>query len=71
VEIKRLWHSRAVAEVGYDGDARTLRIRFKHGGLYDYLDVPTEVYAGLISSAHPWTEWGEQIKATYEFVVVE
>jgi hypothetical protein len=57
--------SRALAAVGYDCGTRVLRIRFRHGGLYDYADVPESVYLGLRSSAHPWTEWGAHIKATY------
>lgn len=52
--------SRALEEVGYDPATRTLRVRFRHGGLYDYLD-PREVFEGLLDSAHPWTEWREQI----------
>jgi len=53
--------SKALEKVGYDADARTLRVRFRHGGLYDYLDVPPEVFDGLLQSAHPWTEWREEI----------
>lgn len=53
--------SRALDEVGYDAATRTLRVRFRHGGLYDYLDVPPEVFEGLVESAHPWTEWRERI----------
>lgn len=63
--------SRALAEAGYDADARVLRLRFRHGGLYDYLDVPPEVFLGLMASEHPWTEWQEHIKQGYEFVRLE
>jgi hypothetical protein len=63
--------SRAVAEAGYDPGSQTLRIRFRHGGLYDYLDVPEEVWKGLLAEAHPWTIWGLRIKAAYEFVQLE
>lgn len=55
--------SRALTEAGYDDATRTLRVRFRHGGLYDYLDVPPEVFEGLLASAHPWTEWRERILA--------
>lgn len=53
--------SRALREVGYEASTRTLRVHFRHGGLYDYLDVPPEVLDGLLHSAHPWTEWREQV----------
>ncbi len=55
--------SRALEEAGYDAATRTLRVRFRHGGLYDYLDLPPEVFDGLLGSAHPWTEWREEILA--------
>lgn len=63
--------SRALEEVGYDADTRTLRIRFQHGGLYDYLEVPESVYRELRASAHPWTEWGAHIKETYQVLRLE
>lgn len=59
--------SEALAAVGYDAVARTLRVRFAHGGLYDYFDVPAQVYEGLIADEHPWTIWGEHVKASYAY----
>lgn len=59
--------SRALEAAGYDATTRTLRLLFRSGGLYDYLDVPAEVFAGLITSAHPWTEWREHITTTYDY----
>lgn len=55
--------SKALAEIGYDEPTRTLRVRFRNGGLYDYLDVAPEIVIGLLESAHPWTEWQEQVIA--------
>ena len=63
--------SRAVESAGYDADSRTLRIRFEHGGLYDYLDVPVEIWAGLLIDPHPWTNWGARIKSDYVCVPIE
>lgn len=62
MEMSRLWRSKALREVGYDAGSRTLRVDFINGGSYEYLDVDPEVYEGLISSGHPWTEWREQIR---------
>jgi hypothetical protein len=59
--------SEALAAVGYDAASRTLRIRFEHGGLYDYFDVPADVYEGLLTDERPWTTWGDHIKATYAY----
>lgn len=57
----RLWRSKALREVGYDAESRTLRVDLLGGGSYEYLDVGPEVYDGLIHSGHPWTEWRERI----------
>ncbi|WP_235432567.1 KTSC domain-containing protein [Nostocoides japonicum] len=54
-------HSKALEEMGYDLEDRTLRVRFRSGGLYDYLDVAPEIVEGLLGSAHPWTEWGRRV----------
>ena len=59
--------SEALAAIGYDAAARTLRLRFEHGGLYDYFDVPPHVYQGLLTDEHPWTTWGEHIKSSYRY----
>ena len=67
MEMHALPRSRAVEELGYDPAARSLRVHFRGGGVYDYLDVPAEIFAGLLASAHPWTEWGAHIKATFGF----
>jgi hypothetical protein len=65
VEIRQLHRSKALEWAGYAAETRTLRLRFRHGGVYDYADVPSEVFDGLATSAHPWTEWQQHIKATY------
>jgi hypothetical protein len=59
--------SDALTAIGYDAATRTLRLRFETGGLYDYFDVPSEVYAGLRDDEHPWTTWGEHITSSYEY----
>lgn len=67
MDMHRLRHSRAVEEAGYDDVARVLRIHFRGGGTYDYLDVPARIFDGLLSSEHPWTQWGQHIKSNYDF----
>jgi len=71
MRMHQLHHSRAVSSVGYDGAGRILRVYFRGGGRYDYLGVPPRVFAGLLGSAHPWTEWGNHIKNSYPFRRVE
>ncbi len=61
MDMVRVWTSKALREVGYDAESRTLRVDFRNGGRYDYLDVDPEVFEGLTHSAHPWTQWRERV----------
>jgi len=67
VRMHELDQSEALAAVGYDAEARVLRVRFRNGGLYDYLDVPPEVFALLTRAEHPWSIWQEHITSAYEY----
>lgn len=71
MELRPLRHSKALKAVGYDAPTRALQLLFRTGKLYEYLDVPPEVYDGLTTSAHPWTEWQTHIKATYDYRLLE
>jgi len=67
MELQPLGRSEALEAAGYDRATRTLRVRFRGGGLYDYRDVPPEVFDGLIAADHPWTTWQEHITTTYDY----
>lgn len=67
VQMRPMRRSRALAAVGYDAAAQTLRIQFRNGRCYDYFDVPVTVYDGLLTSLHPWTQWGDHIRESYDF----
>ena len=63
IELEPLRRSKALQAIGYDAGARVLRLRFRNGGTYDYLDVAPEVYLGLLDSEHPWTDWRDEVLA--------
>ena len=42
--------SEAISHVGYDPTSATMRIRFKHGGTYEYGNVHPDKHQGLISA---------------------
>lgn len=67
MELQPLDRSGALAEVGYDPATRTLRVRFRGGGLYDYRDVPPEVFEGIIRAVHPWSLWQDHITESYDY----
>jgi KTSC domain len=39
-----------LASVGYDQTTQTLEVEFLHGGVYQYSDVPSAVYDGLMTA---------------------
>jgi len=60
--------SGSLAAIGYDSQARTLRIKFRNGGVYDYFDVAPAVYEGLLAGQpHPWSSWRHHITSAYRY----
>ena len=39
-----------LASVGYDAKTKTLEVEFNGGAIYQYFDVPSHVYTGLLFS---------------------
>lgn len=54
--------SLTLRSAGYDQAQNLLELEFKTGGIYQYSDVPFEVYEGLISSPDPKEFFKEHIK---------
>ena len=42
--------SSALRSIGYDQEQRVLEIEFTNGAVYQYFDVPREVYRGLMAA---------------------
>lgn len=42
--------STTLRSAGYDERERVLEVQFRHGTVYRYLDVPREVYEGLMAA---------------------
>jgi ATP-dependent DNA helicase RecG len=40
-----------IASVGYDAENMILEIEFNHGAIYQYFDVPKDIYEGLMSAS--------------------
>ena len=51
-----------IAEIGYDADRHELRLVFKNGSTHDYVDVPPQRYAGLMSAESHGKYFNEHIK---------
>ena len=53
--------------VGYEPDTKTLEIEFHDGGIYQYFDVPADIYQGLISAPSKGKYHHAFIKNAYRY----
>jgi len=44
-------NSSNLASVGYENTSNTLEVKFNHGGIYQYSNVPESVYLGLMNAS--------------------
>ena len=44
-------NSSNLESVAYDSDSMTLEVEFKHGGIYQYFNVPESIYNGLMNAS--------------------
>lgn len=63
--------SSSLSSVGYDATLRILEVEFRHGGIYQYLDVPPEVYTALREANSLGGYLGRVIKPNHVFRRVE
>lgn len=63
--------STVVAYFNYDVARRALRVRFVSGLVYEYLDVPPEVFEAMKLSRSKGTYLNQNIKGNYEFKKIE
>jgi hypothetical protein len=59
--------SSVVAAIKYDVSSSALRIIFVSGKVYDYKDVPEEVYTAMKTSVSKGIFFNEHIKGKYEY----
>lgn len=56
-----------LASVGYDAENEILEVEFKHGGVYQYFDVPQNVYKELMNASSHGVYFSANIRNNYEF----
>lgn len=64
--LRQKVNSGLIVSLGYDQESRTLQIEFKTGSIWDYLDVPQDVYDELITSDSVGKYFLSNIKGKYE-----
>lgn len=61
--------SSMIDSIGYE--KKVLEVRFRNGGLYQYLDVPEPVLAQLMRASSKGSFFNEQIRGRYPTVRLE
>jgi uncharacterized protein len=56
-----------IASIGYDPISQTLEVEFMKGNIYQYFDVPSQVYEGFITADSKGKYLASQIKGNYRF----
>ena len=56
-----------LASIGYDTENEILEVEFKHGGVYQYFDVPENVFEELMNADSHGRYFVHNIKDDYEF----
>jgi len=56
-----------LASIGYDADNEILEVEFNHGGVYQYFDVPQDVYQELMDASSHGVYFSANIRNDYEY----
>ncbi len=56
-----------VARFGYDASTQVLGVEFKNGGVYQYFDVPPNVFDQMQAAASKGQFLAKNIKGTYRY----
>lgn len=56
-----------LASIGYDAESEILEIEFNHGGIYQYFDVPENVYEELMNADSHGVYFSANIRNDYEY----
>lgn len=56
-----------VASIGYNENSSTLEVEFRSGGIYQYFNVPLQVFEQFINATSKGKFFHEEIKGIYEY----
>lgn len=56
-----------IARFVYDDASYVLKVEFKNGGIYDYFDVPQQVFEGMRNAPSKGQYLAQQIKGIYRY----
>ncbi|MES9898547.1 MAG: KTSC domain-containing protein [Sedimenticola sp.] len=56
-----------IASIGYDEGSETLEVEFLNGGLYQYFDVPQNMYDAMMAADSHGRFLASDIKGVYRY----
>jgi len=56
-----------IESIGYDSDSQTLEIAFLNGSIYQYFDVPLQIFEDMMSAESQGKYLAHQIKGHYRY----
>ena len=59
-----------LASIGYDSQTLTLEVCFKSGRIYQYFDVPENIYDGLRATGSPGGYLNRNVKGNFRYARV-
>ncbi len=59
--------SSIIATVGHDAETLTLEVEFLNGSVYQYMNVPADVYNEMIASSSAGSYLAKNIKNIYPY----
>jgi hypothetical protein len=65
--LRQAVSSSNISEVGYDDQSRTLEVLFQNGSLYQYFDVPPQMFAELLHASSIGQYLNSNIKGSYRY----
>ncbi|NAT79109.1 KTSC domain-containing protein [Dickeya fangzhongdai] len=58
-------NSSNLSSVGYDEESQTLEVEFNHGGIYQYYNVPENIYTDLMGAGSVGSFFSHNIRNVY------
>ena len=63
--------STSIRSIGYEPINSILEVEFKNGGIYQYFNVPPDVYEELMNTESHGIYFHENIKEIYQYAKVD
>lgn len=64
---RQVVESSNLASIGYNAENEILEIEFNHGGVYQYFDVPLDVYEELMNAESHGKYFSANIRNDYKY----